>query len=43
MLMISVIMLSVILLNVFYAECLKYVYYAICRYAECRGDPGLLG
>jgi hypothetical protein len=25
------------MLNVIYAECLKYDLYAECRYAECRG------
>jgi hypothetical protein len=29
-------MLSVIMLNVIYAECLKYALYAECHYAECR-------
>ncbi len=29
-------MLSVIMLNVVNAECLKYALYAECRYAECR-------
>jgi hypothetical protein len=30
-------MLSVIVLDVVYAKCLKYALYAECRYAEGRG------
>jgi len=29
-------MLSVVLLNVVYAKCLKYALYAECRCAECH-------
>ncbi len=34
-------MLSVVMVNVVYAECLKYAEcrYAECRSAECRGAP----
>jgi hypothetical protein len=28
-------MLNVVMLNVIYAECLKYALYAECQYAEC--------
>jgi hypothetical protein len=35
--MLSVIMLSVIMLIVFYAKRHKKFYYAVCRYAKCRG------
>ncbi len=31
------IMLSVVMLNVAYAQCLKNTLYADCSYAECRG------
>jgi hypothetical protein len=44
--MLSVIILSLVLLIVFYTEYLNYVYYAQChyiecRYAECRGSHKL--